>query len=110
SVLKPDKLGCEIAQIAFPAALALTADPLASLIDTAFIGRIGPVELAGVGVSIAIFNQVSKVFNFPLVSVTTSLVAEEDATTEMVAQRSDIEKSINESSTNDEKRYTNFLH
>ncbi|KAH9301912.1 hypothetical protein KI387_013495, partial [Taxus chinensis] len=102
SVLKPDKLGREIAQIAFPAALALTADPLASLIDTAFIGRIGPVELAAVGVSIAIFNQVSKVFNFPLVSVTTSLVAEEDATTEMVIEGSNIEKSLKESATYDE--------
>ncbi|GLJ22027.1 hypothetical protein SUGI_0412690 [Cryptomeria japonica] len=105
SVLKPDNLGREIAQIAFPAALALTADPLASLIDTAFIGRIGPVELAAVGVSIAIFNQVSKVFNFPLVSVTTSLVAEEDATIEMFALESplDIEKPIKESLTTDEK-------
>ncbi|KAH9301977.1 hypothetical protein KI387_013560, partial [Taxus chinensis] len=103
NVLKPDKLGREIAQIAFPAALALTADPLASIIDTAFIGRIGPVELAAVGVSIAIFNQVSKVFNFPLVSVTTSLVAEEDATIEMDVQGLDIEKSIKESPNSDEK-------
>ena len=40
-VLKMDELGLEIAQIAFPAALALTADPIASLVDTAFIGQIG---------------------------------------------------------------------
>lgn len=38
----------------------------------------GPVELAAVGVSIALFNQVSRVAIFPLVSVTTSFVAEED--------------------------------
>lgn len=31
------------------------------------------------GVSIAIFNQISKITIIPLVSVTTSLVAEEDA-------------------------------
>lgn len=36
-----DELGLEIAQIAFPAALALTADPIASLVDTAFIGQLG---------------------------------------------------------------------
>ncbi|KAJ6692016.1 PROTEIN DETOXIFICATION 44 CHLOROPLASTIC-RELATED [Salix purpurea] len=78
-VLKLDELGLEIAQIAFPAALALTADPIASLVDTAFIGQIGPVELAAVGVSIALFNQVSRIAIFPLVSVTTSFVAEEDA-------------------------------
>ncbi|KAL3632455.1 Protein DETOXIFICATION 42 [Castilleja foliolosa] len=78
-IFKKDELGLEIAQIAFPAAMALTADPIASLVDTAFIGHIGPVELAAVGVAIAIFNQVSKVAIFPLVSVTTSFVAEEDA-------------------------------
>jgi hypothetical protein len=65
---------------AVPGALALLADPLASLVDTAFIGHIGPVELAAVGVSIAVFNQVSRIAIFPLVSVTTSFVAEEDAT------------------------------
>nr|KJB35792.1 hypothetical protein B456_006G128800 [Gossypium raimondii] len=77
-VFKLDELGSEIAQIALPAALALTADPIASLVDTAFIGQIGAVELAAVGVSIALFNQVSRIAIFPLVSVTTSFVAEED--------------------------------
>ncbi|XP_019157868.1 PREDICTED: protein DETOXIFICATION 42-like [Ipomoea nil] len=78
SILKLDELGVEIARIALPAALALTADPIASLVDTAFIGQIGSVELAAVGVSIAVFNQVSRIAIFPLVSVTTSFVAEED--------------------------------
>ncbi|KAI3826951.1 hypothetical protein L1987_01011 [Smallanthus sonchifolius] len=77
-VLKMDSLGKEILLIAVPAAMALAADPIASLIDTAFIGRIGPVEIAAVGISIAIFNQVSKVAIFPLVSITTSFVAEEE--------------------------------
>ncbi|KAK9283345.1 hypothetical protein L1049_011587 [Liquidambar formosana] len=77
-VFKMDALGREILQIAFPAALALAADPVASLIDTAFIGRLGPVEVAAVGVSIAIFNQASRITIFPLVSITTSFVAEED--------------------------------
>ncbi len=36
-----DELGIEIARIALPAAMALTADPIASLVDTAFIGQIG---------------------------------------------------------------------
>uniref|UniRef100_J3L763 Protein DETOXIFICATION n=2 Tax=Oryza brachyantha TaxID=4533 RepID=J3L763_ORYBR len=77
--LRLDELGVEVLRIAVPASLALTADPLASLVDTAFIGRIGPVEIAAVGVSIAVFNQVMKVCIYPLVSVTTSFVAEEDA-------------------------------
>ncbi|XVE95997.1 hypothetical protein REPUB_Repub02eG0183600 [Reevesia pubescens] len=79
NVLKKDVLGIEIAHIALPATLALMADPIASLIDTAFIGRIGSVELAAVGVSIAVFNQVSRITMLPLVSITTSFVAEEDA-------------------------------
>ncbi|GLT84183.1 hypothetical protein SLE2022_024300 [Rubroshorea leprosula] len=77
-VFKMDSLGLEILKIAFPAALALAADPIASLIDTAFIGRLGPVELAAVGVSIAIFNQASKITTFPVLNITTSFVAEED--------------------------------
>ena len=38
----------------------------------------GAVELAAVGVSVAIFNQASRITIFPLVSITTSFVAEED--------------------------------
>jgi Na+-driven multidrug efflux pump len=36
-----DELGREIMGIAVPGALALMADPVASLVDTAFIGHIG---------------------------------------------------------------------
>lgn len=39
---------------------------------------LGPVELAAAGVSIALFNQASRITIFPLVSITTSFVAEED--------------------------------
>ncbi|XP_061995487.1 protein DETOXIFICATION 43-like isoform X2 [Rosa rugosa] len=83
SVFKWDVLGKEILQIAVPAALAVAADPVASLIDTAFIGHIGPVELAAAGVSIALFNQASRITIFPLVSITTSFVAEEDTVAKM---------------------------
>uniref|UniRef100_A0A5B7AIB0 Uncharacterized protein n=1 Tax=Davidia involucrata TaxID=16924 RepID=A0A5B7AIB0_DAVIN len=91
NVFKKDELGMEIATIALPAALALTADPIASLIDTAFIGHIGPVELAAVGVAIAVFNQVSKIAIFPLVSITTSFVAEEDTAGSLSDKAQEIE-------------------
>lgn len=42
------------------------------------LGITGPVELAAAGVSIALFNQASRITIFPLVSITTSFVAEED--------------------------------
>ncbi|XP_058209615.1 protein DETOXIFICATION 44, chloroplastic [Rhododendron vialii] len=77
--LKVDQLGLEILSIALPVALALAADPLTSLVDTAFVGRLGSVELAAVGVSASVFNLVSKLFNVPLLNITTSFVAEEQA-------------------------------
>ncbi|CAM8889047.1 unnamed protein product [Rhodiola kirilowii] len=92
-VLKMDALGKEILKIAFPAALALAADPVASLIDTAFIGRLGSVQLAAVGVSIAIFNQASRITIYPLVSITTSFVAEEDTLDKLSAEANKSEKS-----------------
>lgn len=39
----------------------------------------GSVELAAVGASVSIFNLVSKLFNVPLLNITTSFVAEEQA-------------------------------
>ncbi|KAL1136442.1 hypothetical protein V6Z11_A12G239800 [Gossypium hirsutum] len=67
--------------IALPVALALAADPIASLVDTAFVGHLDTwsVELAAVGVSVSIFNLVSRLFNVPLLNITTSFVAEEQA-------------------------------
>ncbi|KAK8540229.1 hypothetical protein V6N12_046517 [Hibiscus sabdariffa] len=76
---KIDELGLDILSIALPAALALAADPIASLVDTAFVGHLGSVELAAVGISVSIFNLVSKLFNVPLLNITTSFVAEEQA-------------------------------
>ncbi|KAK3029488.1 hypothetical protein RJ639_037509, partial [Escallonia herrerae] len=94
--LKFGELGLEILSIALPAALALAADPITSLVDTAFVGHLGTlfffdigvnlnldgsgsVELAAVGVSVSLFNLVSKLFNVPLLNITTSFVAEEQA-------------------------------
>ncbi|KAL4189589.1 hypothetical protein AMTRI_Chr08g166090 [Amborella trichopoda] len=79
NAVKADELGLQIASIALPALLALAADPIASLVDTAFVGHVGSVELAAVGVSISVFNLVSKLFNIPLLNITTSFVAEEHA-------------------------------
>ncbi|XP_024984441.1 protein DETOXIFICATION 43-like [Cynara cardunculus var. scolymus] len=103
-VLKMDALGKEILFIAVPAAMALAADPLASLIDTAFIGRIGPVEIAAVGVSIAIFNQVSKVAIFPLVSITTSFVAEEESLERMNSEAMKLQNTEKASTNKQETR------
>ncbi|CAN6724232.1 unnamed protein product [Malus baccata var. baccata] len=77
--LKLDGIFVDILSIALPAALALAADPITSLVDTAFVGHLGSVELAAVGVSASVFNLVSKLFNVPLLNITTSFVAEDEA-------------------------------
>ncbi|MED6148229.1 hypothetical protein PIB30_051063 [Stylosanthes scabra] len=92
-IFKMDSLAKEILGIAFPSALAVAADPIASLIDTAFIGHLGPVQLAAAGVSIALFNQASRITIFPLVSITTSFVAEED-TIEKINENKAAEKQF----------------
>ncbi|GAB4857304.1 Protein DETOXIFICATION 44, chloroplastic [Ancistrocladus abbreviatus] len=78
-LVKVDELALEIFSIALPAAVALLADPITLLVDTAFVGHLGSVELAAVGVSVSVFNLVSKLFNVPLLNATTSFVAEEQA-------------------------------
>jgi hypothetical protein len=55
---------------------------------------LGPVELAAAGVSIAVVNQASRITIFPLVSITTSFVAEED-TIDKINSRA-AEKQFNE--------------
>ncbi|EEE52608.1 hypothetical protein OsJ_34937 [Oryza sativa Japonica Group] len=74
-----DEIGMDILTIALPAVLALAANPITALVDTAFVGHVGSTELAAVGVSISIFNLVCKLLNVPLLNVTTSFVAEQQA-------------------------------
>jgi MATE family multidrug resistance protein len=61
--------------LAIPALGALAADPLLSLVDTAFVARLGPVPLAALGINGAIFGFAFVVFNF-LAYVTTPMVAQ----------------------------------
>jgi hypothetical protein len=48
--------------------ITLAADPLAGLVETAFIGRLGAVELAGMAVGLSIFSTITKFLNIPLIS------------------------------------------
>jgi len=65
--------------LSLPAIAGQAIDPLTLLMETAYIGRLGSVELGSAGVSMAIFNTISKLFNIPLLSVATSFVAEDIA-------------------------------
>jgi len=65
----------EMLLIGAPALVGLAMDPVASLVDTAMIGRFcSAADLAGVGVAISVFNLIARTFNF-LNSATTSAVA-----------------------------------
>ncbi|CAI7871984.1 unnamed protein product [Closterium sp. NIES-53] len=75
--ISPKGVAGELIKLAIPAVIAGLAEPVAQLTETAFIARTGAVSLAAIGVSISVFNLVSKVFNFPLLNITTSFVAED---------------------------------
>lgn len=64
----------EIAALALPALGALAADPLVSLVDTLFVGRLGVTPLAALGVNTSIFSMAFVVFNF-LAYATTPMIA-----------------------------------
>ncbi len=64
----------EILALAIPALGTLAADPLVSIVDTAFVGRLGVTPLAALGVNTSIFSLAFVVFNF-LAYGTTPMVA-----------------------------------
>ncbi|PAN31016.1 hypothetical protein PAHAL_5G388800 [Panicum hallii] len=67
----------ELILLALPAVFGQAIDPMAQLMETAYIGRLGALELASAGIGVSIFNIVSKIFNIPLLSIATSFVAED---------------------------------
>lgn len=64
-----------IVHLALPALVALAADPLVSMVDTAFVGRLGVTPLAALGVNASIFSLAFVVFNF-LAYGTTPMIAQ----------------------------------
>jgi MATE family multidrug resistance protein len=65
-----------IAAIAIPALGALAIDPLVTLVDTAWVARLGTVPLAAIAVAGAVFMAVFSVFNFVHVAVTPLVAGE----------------------------------
>lgn len=49
--LKVDEIGLDVISIALPAVLSLAADPIASLVDTAFVGHLGGFMLSSITVN-----------------------------------------------------------
>ena len=61
---KQGSLNTSIAAIALPALGTELIDPLLSLCDTAFVGRISAEQLAGVGIASSVFTYTFLFFNF----------------------------------------------
>lgn len=83
----------ELLMLSLPAIGGQALEPLAQLMETAYIGRLGPVELGSAGISTNIFNCISKLFNIPLLSIATSFVAED-------ISKNAVKDSASEDSTN----------
>lgn len=77
-----NEIDAQIFSIALPTIATLAADPLAALVSTAYVGRLGAVELAGVGIALSLYNAITKVLNMPLLAVVTSSIAEALGSTE----------------------------
>ena len=65
-----------IAALALPALVTLALDPLVSIVDTAWVGRLGTVSLAALAIASAIFAALFSILNF-LHTTITPLVAGE---------------------------------
>lgn len=72
--MRLDALDREIVRLALPALGALAVEPLVSMTDTAFVGRLGAVPLAALGITTALLSLFFVVFNF-LAYATTPRVA-----------------------------------
>ncbi len=65
-----------IAALAIPALGTLAIDPIVSIVDTAWVGRLGTEPLAALAVASAIFAAVFAVFNFVHVAITPLIAGE----------------------------------
>jgi MATE family multidrug resistance protein len=79
--------------LAVPALGSLAADPVLSLVDTAFVGRLGAEPLAALGVDAAIFGFAFALFNF-LAYATTPLVAQARGRGEIVESGRVVQRAL----------------
>ena len=77
TALRDTTYDSDIFAIAVPAFFALATDPIASIVDSVWIGRAaGAIPLAGSGIAVAVLGVITKLFNSPLLAVTTSVIAD----------------------------------
>ena len=64
--------------IALPALMGLLADPVLSMVDTGFVGTIGPLHLGALGVCTGIFNMFFSIFRGSTVATTSLMASTQD--------------------------------
>lgn len=77
----------EILALAIPALGALAADPLISLVDTAFVGNLGRVPLGALGAAAAVFGVAFSLFIFLAYGTTPMIARTRAAGNEELAMR-----------------------
>jgi putative MATE family efflux protein len=87
-------LSKDFLSIGIPAFIQLAAEPLAALVDTAYLGRLGPEVLGGAGVAISAQYAVSKLYNDPLLRTSISLVASQDGRNRGKAENKNHKKDL----------------
>ena len=70
-------LNREFLAIALPAVVQFAAEPVARLVDTAYMGRLGATALGGAGAAVSAQYALGKLSNDPLLRTSISLVAAE---------------------------------
>ncbi|MGI9667954.1 MAG: MATE family efflux transporter, partial [Acidimicrobiia bacterium] len=65
-----------IAALALPALVTLAMDPLVSIVDTAWVGRLGTVSLAALAIASAVFAALFSIFNFVHATITPLVAGE----------------------------------
>lgn len=73
----------QFVRIALPALAQCAAEPLAGVVDTAWIGRLGALSMGSAGVAFSAQYTAAKIFNDPLLRTSISLVAASDGTADV---------------------------
>ena len=83
------QLSWDFIAIGLPALLQLAAEPLAGLVDSAYLGRLPAHIMGGAGIALSAQYAVSKLYNDPLLRTSISLVAVTTPTTKTTTTTND---------------------
>ena len=86
----------DILLISIPSTMAVIIEPIAAMVDTSFMGRIGTSELAAIGLGVNVLLSISWMFNLLLYQVTAE-VARSEATGDKNALKKSLKVALSTS-------------